>query len=394
MNALMVVYAVVMVWVWVGVAFRIRDLMRDPGNRPLRALLHVVSSFGLVLALIVLAPVVDSIHGVEGLTSTIWHVLACWAAAQYGVFLLHSSYPPEQARPRVRRRLIAFGVAATVMVLAWLLAGERDRAHGMRVIDTSPAAAAWQLAFVMSLAWSLLDGTRLAFQYARQAEQRVLRVGLRLLGAGSIFGLAFCLGKTLTALAQITNVGPIVPGAVQITFVAASMGLILAGVVYPGLAMRIRAIPLWLERRRLHRALWPLWSELRVLFPRQVLGRVPSRGLVDVLTVRNLPLRQYRRVVETRDMLRELRPWFSPEVRDQAARWADEHQVDDPTAFVHGAVIAAAMQDRRAGAPPRDDEFVLQPTSTATLMDEARTLAAIAQAWKAGPTLAGQPDPA
>lgn len=383
-------YGLTTVLLWIGVAFKIRDVRAQPTNRSLRALLRMMVSLGCVLPMVLLGPWADTWHGIEGLTSTVWHALALWAGVEFSAFLIWSSYSFEQARPRVQARVLTWMVTAGMILVAYLAADDPDRAHGFRIADFGWQSAIWQLAFLIGMSLAMVDGAVLALRFARFAEPRALRIGLRIILLGSLSGMTFCAAKICTALVQISNLHlPIVPGGVMVLLASATILGFLVGSLYPAMDARIRAIPRWVARRQQHRALYPLWHALRREFPVYVVGRAPSSTVVDALWMRHLHWRYYRRIIECYDMFVHLRPWFSAQV-DQQARAAAQaagmsgEQVD---VWAAAAVIERALQQHREEAPPTTEDVRLEYGSSGDDLDASADWLVRVQRARRAPTL-------
>jgi hypothetical protein len=85
----------------------------------------------------------------------------------------------------------------------------------------------------------------------------------------------------------------------------------LAGVCYPGTAMRLSVARIWNRHRRVYRQLAPLWTTLHEAFPQDALTRVPAPRWQDTLSPWSVHRRFYRRVIECRDGLVRLSPYLA-----------------------------------------------------------------------------------
>ncbi|GAB2966752.1 MAB_1171c family putative transporter [Saccharothrix stipae] len=144
----------------------------------------------------------------------------------------------------------------------------------------------------------------------RHAQDRTLRVSLRLIAAGTVLGLLYLVDKSVLAVAPRAGFEfpfgrSVLPAKVLPT---TAYVLVLVGAALP-------AAVSWLRHYRLHRGLGPLWRALYQADPRFALDP-PS--VPDVVVLRHLRLRVYRRVIEIRDGLLALRPHRSPEVASSA----------------------------------------------------------------------------
>jgi hypothetical protein len=85
--------------------------------------------------------------------------------------------------------------------------------------------------------------------------------------------------------------------------------------------MRLTALRIWWQHRRTYHRLSPLWTVLHDEFPEDALHRVPSQHpLRDVLSLRGVHRRYYRRVIECRDGLVRISPYLGPDDSSLAER--------------------------------------------------------------------------
>ncbi len=89
----------------------------------------------------------------------------------------------------------------------------------------------------------------------------------------------------------------------------ASVLLFAAGVTYSGARARIASVRLWLQHRRDHRRLAPLWELLAEAYPDNVLSPASSAAL-DRWRARGVHRRYHRRIVECRDGLVDISPYL------------------------------------------------------------------------------------
>lgn len=154
--------------------------------------------------------------------------------------------------------------------------------------------------FIVTISW-----TR---RYARQAGRRLARsllitsLGLTAMTAATALLMATVIIRWSSGIAPSTLV------AVNTVLLLLGILLFLAGVTYPGAAMRLAAVPVWLDHLRDYSRMGPLWTELHAAFPQDALSRVPLRPVRDALSFRGVHRRYYRRAIECRDGLVRLSP--------------------------------------------------------------------------------------
>jgi hypothetical protein len=103
------------------------------------------------------------------------------------------------------------------------------------------------------------------------------------------------------------------------------------------LATRTAALRIWWQHRRLCRQLGPLWTMLHEAYPEDELSRVPAGRWRDLLRLRGVHRRYYRRVIECRDGLVRVSPYLAP--RD----------IDTPVGLANA--LREALRARTQGAP-------------------------------------------
>lgn len=153
--------------------------------------------------------------------------------------------------------------------------------------------------FMAYLAVALADVAIAAIRWARDCSD-VVRLGLRLVAAGSVLGMVYAVGRMAVTFLELTTGRN---DALVATFkVIALTGLVLvaAGSALPGLTRSWRSARRALVAHRHLAHLYPLWSDLVAVVPGIALERVEPRWR-DRLHVRDLDMRLYRRVIEIRD---------------------------------------------------------------------------------------------
>lgn len=139
----------------------------------------------------------------------------------------------------------------------------------------------------------------------------------------------------------------------------------------------------WGAQYRIYRLLYPLWRDLYHATPGIALD--PSHSAhADMLTLRNLDLRLYRRVTEIRDGVVALRRYTDAAMADRARTLcrARGMPADETTACIEAIIWAAAIEAKRRG------QRVLAPVSGTPLRTdtdleiEVRHLERVAHAYR------------
>ncbi|WP_433615871.1 MAB_1171c family putative transporter [Dactylosporangium sp. CA-139114] len=242
---------------------------------------------------------------------------------------------PLADRPRLRRWAYALlAVTGVTMAVLFVLA-PRSPARGDFVAEHAgtPLVTAYGVLTQFGLFVGLACCLALFHPAAGRAERGALRAGLRLLTAAALVGLLFIANRVAF---QVSNaLGSDVmngPGAENLSRVilAAMLLLFAAGAALPA----IGGLQRWLAHYAALQRLRPLWAASVAALPHVVLGDPPSR-LADLLTLRGVDLRLYRRIIEIRDAQWELGQ------AQQAPPDADTSLVEQARALLRtGSVVA------------------------------------------------------
>jgi Family of unknown function (DUF6545) len=293
-------------------------LMRSPRNVQLRAITIMIASVGLSYTVGLAAGSGHPVLGVEPIVlRLIQHFLQLATGYSLILFYLFSALERQEARRRALWHLVPLVLAAVIMTVsvAVMPVQVRDAAAllpagrpGGPVSVTSVALLYLSVNIYRTYAFSsAFLWTR---RYARGAEPR-LRHGLAI----ASFGLAsVALALALLATANVVRWnGGVMPHDLLIAgMVAVVLGYVifLIGIAYPAAVMRLAALRVWSQHRRVYRQLAPLWTVLHREFPEDALSRVPARVWQDTLSLRGVHRRYYRRVIECRDGLVRISPYL------------------------------------------------------------------------------------
>ncbi len=367
-----VVYPVVALLALVALAYKIPPLIRDPRSATRRAL-------AAMLACLVWAPAantpnvyvrIDELLGVPNIARLIAHYGIIGFAVSVQLLLLHWTVadPPRRS---TWFRLLAAGAAATAMAAFFTLAPldiTLTSEFTIRYGD-APWMAEYMMVYLGYFVIALADILRLSWRFARLTRQRYLRIGLRLVGSGAVFGLAYCVEKAFYIGARNAGWEPI-PADVQQQMSPLLTGpgcvLILIGFTIPSWGPKVAAAGAWLRRLRTYRRLFPLWELLSRATPEIALDPGHTRRGA----VRDIEYRLVRLVVEIRDGWLALRPWF--DARVARAVPGDDHD------RVQAAVLAAAVRAKERGETPAE-RWTPQPGGGTDIAEETEHLLRIAR---------------
>lgn len=326
---------------WIGVVDKVVQVWRAPEDLPLRAVAASVACIATAFTLS-LPPMRAALSGAgTGLDKLL--VNLCTMAAAYWL-LAFFMYAVRGARARraMRLQLVPFAVAVAMVVVSWLLApaavraGPADPANG-----ADGHATVFVLAAVGYMAYAQRLTLRWSVSYARAAGQARLRRGLKVICFALVTLLGGCVTKATLAVASAATVNdPAVVRALNLAnVILVTVGTLafVVGFTYIGVAGMVAALPVWRRHHRHYRELEPLWRALHHAFPDLTLSRVPPARWRDLLAVLRTHRSFYRRLVEIRDGLVQLGPYYDGEVAERA-------EAEARLAGQSGAGLAMAVQ--------------------------------------------------
>jgi hypothetical protein len=356
-----VIYPLVALLALIALAYKIPPLLRDPRSPTRRVLVAM-------LACLVWAPAantpfiyvrIDALTGVPNLARLIAHYGIVGFAVSVQILLLHWTveHPPRRS---TWLRLLA--VAATVVAMAVFfvlapldvsLTSEFTSRYG-----DAPYMAEYMLVYLGYFLIALVDILRLAWRFAGLTRQRFLRVGLRLVSYGAVFGLAYCLEKGFYIAARNAGYDPIPAHAQeQMSPLLTGPGcvLMLIGFTIPSWGPRLALV----HRFQTYRGLYPLWRLLYEVTPEIAL----DPGQVRRGAVRDIDYRLVRRVVEIRDGWLALRPYFDARVAAARTGAPDEEVLAAVLVAAAGAKARGEVPAETYRADPQGGEDIAQETA-------------------------------
>jgi Family of unknown function (DUF6545) len=354
MIAVISALAVIALVCWVMAGYKVRDLIRDPGNRPLRYLSLALVAVALSITVQPICQWLDQTVGVLDVGRVVSNGLALTAAGVGQLVLLHMTRTDDAVHRTVRRRITALLVALAVMVVLFLLTPARYSlsdpyvlSHAYYAATPTPAAAPYALVFLAYLGWIAVQWTTLAHRYASMAVRPLLRLGLRLITAGSVLVLAYIAVKVTASIAAAAH-QPLAHtlDAVIIPLYTSATTAVLLGATLPSWGPRVGLERLWnnLAARRDCRRLRPLWTLVHQAVPHVALLPHPPQP----------SLRRIRMTVEILDGYVQLAPWFPAEAATVTRRHAEDAGLspENRDAAVEAVVVALAVRDKLADRPP------------------------------------------
>jgi hypothetical protein len=253
-----------------------------------------------------------------------------------------------------------------------------------------PFVLEYRLVFLTFVGLTFANVARIPWRYARIVERSTLRLGLRLVSIGGVFGLAYAGHESFFAVARRLSLPYAIPGPEVVTqfLVLGIVVFCLAGATIPSWDPRVgvpAALKL-LDDYRACRRLAPLWSAMFRANPEIVL-QPPASGLLAGLKSHDLGLYLYRRVVEIRDGRLALRPFFEPTASDRArALCLNAHIEPEATlAIVEATNVAAAVRNKVLGRRTGGAVAFEETPGGADLSSEVRWLEQVARYYKRSP---------
>ncbi|MEV4210188.1 MAB_1171c family putative transporter [Micromonospora sp. NPDC049662] len=356
---------------WGMSLYKLRDLARDRSNRPLRALCLALITITVSMTLQPLMPTVDQLFGIPDITRLTSNCLSLVCATAAQAFLLYMTSGDISTQRRVRRLTITLALTIAVMIIMFVVtptevspSNPRVRANDYSGEPFHPpfhfVHLTYLFVYLAYLGWSLTQVVVLANRYASIAHRPLLRFGLRMITAGSLWGLAYVVAKLVAV--GMGNRSPgwaLITDAVVVLTFSTSILLVLIGSTIPSWGPRVGLDRLWVgvAAFRDYYRLYPLWARIHAVLPEIALLPPPScvRGALSI--ARNASMRRVRITVEILDGYATLRPWMSTAVAGVAHDAAQESGLlgEQQTALVEAVIIRAALASRLHGAPPSSE---------------------------------------
>jgi hypothetical protein len=284
-----------------------------------------------------------SIEPTPNLTRLIGNGLLAGAAYCMIGVLAYAAHAAEPARRRMRTQIYVF--VGTIVTMAVLLVSARTRftVDFVNVYATHPVVAAYEVVFLAYATWGMVGVVLLVQRVVSHATSAFLRAGLRVVAAGTLFGVGWSLWKITITLLKVTTKRPMpVESAVSTSLSAVAVLLIALGSTMTVWAPRAVHPLVWLRARHTYRRIEPLWTALHAATPDLELQRHDA----------GMEFRLYRRIVEIRDSSLALRVHFHPDVpawANHAARTAGLTSESSIAAVAEAASLAGALEAHRVG---------------------------------------------
>lgn len=346
----------ILAWVcaFVGLAafgYRLPDLLRRRHDIALWALCtyFLCSGISFLVDLDQLRLHISAFFGLANITSLITQAAVVVLTAAQQVVLVYWSAPPAEAPRMARRRVLGFGAALAVLVVASFYVG--PVAHSETATSTillsiqHPAYALYMSFYLLICAVGQFETVRLSVRFTSMANRQWLKVGMRTVTLGASLILVYCVtrGIQIAGTRLHYDAGALDP----IQWTSGSVGALLqiAGWTIPSWGIHLTRARGWIRSYRSYLRLRPLWWALYQASPDIALDP-PRSWLRDLVPPRDPQYSLYRRVIEIRDGQLILRTALSMAEFTRVARSLD--LPEDPTSPLGEALQVRAVLSRPA----------------------------------------------
>jgi hypothetical protein len=346
------------------------------------------SFLSFAVGLDAVSPYIIDLFGTQNITIILSHSAVIVLTAAQQVVLIYWANPPERARPKARQRIVAFGVVLAVLVIMFFLILP-SRRHGTSETSSllnmhNPYYAAYLILFVTASAVGQIITLRMSWTYSKIAGRAWLRRSMWAVVVGAGLILVYCVLRFAQVLGEQAGINMKPWNPVQ--WLAGDVGslLELLGWTAAGWGPLFSAASLWIANYLRHQRLRPLWVALYRATPDIALDAPWSR-VADLLLVRDLNYRLYRRVIEILDGQRALRPYLDPAIADAAAQQARRAGMtgDRLGPALEAIQLHLALRAKAEGGSPFTDPVPVVPHDPGgDLPDETKRLAALAKTFR------------
>ncbi|MET0233296.1 MAG: MAB_1171c family putative transporter [Kibdelosporangium sp.] len=319
-----------------------------------RALWLIFLSLALAKT-VTLEPVADGINSGIGTNANTLaqHLLGILAAVALLRFIsLISGAYVERPRAKAVQLFLGLGVAAA-LILLFAISSDGIQSSADELIAAPivrPTTVVYWLLMEAYLGTALYMGAMLIWRVSKSSPTNALRISLWIMVAGVALNVLFAIYKSAYILLHVAGADlPKIVATISNYMLSTSNLLTVIGVSLPALTA---ARSLLRARRSLH-ALAPLWQTMRATFPDMILyvsAKLPTADGI-LATAR---LRLYRRLIEIRDGMLELRGYIPAAVHSDALGYLAEKGIegDEAAVLAEACWIEVALRRVRAGDKP------------------------------------------
>ncbi|MET0135538.1 MAG: MAB_1171c family putative transporter [Kibdelosporangium sp.] len=290
-------------------------------------------------------------HNANTLVQHLLGIVSAVALLRF-ISLISGAY---EERPRARATQLGVGlVVALALIVLFSITDDGVYSSADELLASpiaEPATIVYWLLMEVYLGVALTMGGLLLWRVSRQSPTNLLRVGLWVMCAGALLNVLYAVYKSGYVLAHAAGVGlptGIVASISNNMLLAANLFMV-AGAALPAWTVARKVV----QARRSMRALAPLWSTMRETFPEMILYVSQKLPAADGILA-TARLRLYRRLIEIRDGMLELRGYVPADVAEEALHYLGERGVhgEEAVALAEACWIEVALRKVRAGAEP------------------------------------------
>lgn len=354
-------------------AIKARDIMRYPDNGMHRASALFAGAILATMMVWLESDAIDRHTGVPTLGILLSDVMAMLAVCASQIWFVYLTIPTEIARRR--SPLCYAGFAVVVAAVVALFAA---------FPPTSANDARYRHLFICYVGVSAVAAVVFGFRYAALTTKPWLRIGFRVIAIGGIAVIARLtfLGYVLAAADLGHPPRPIyatIDGLLTVT----GLLIVIAGMALPSGGEFLAAL---LHAYRCYRAERQLGALSRHLAAATgTTSAVPLPIGREWNPLQDAEFRLCRRVIDIRDAQQALRGYADPRVRQLAVERSEGLPDHERGPMIEAAVIAAAIQAKRAGDPPQHNTTMTlsaEHGGADTILDEARWLGRVGHALR------------
>jgi hypothetical protein len=343
---------IVFVLIWSAVGYRSWVLLRR--ERGQRAWAYWRFLLALAFAVTLFVPAIYRafyhLTGVPNLAELVGQgliLVSNWQGAAVLLFLAHSD---DLTTARRALRIRGFLVLGTLIVITYffvLIPAPEDTTRFTTVYADAPYITDYWIAYLFAVNLLQVDMARLFIRYSRKSTREALRLGLRIVAAGSIVGTTYWLHwMAFLVIRRTTGTTPDWLDVWGKISVITAVLLIVIGSVVPAWGRRVGLrgpVAAWREHRA-WRQMQPLWEALIHEFAVELPGSTSDDA--------QLSYRLYRRRVEILDGILALRPYRDATAEQQTREENRRRGLTgvDLEAAVEAATLAHALKAHQAGA--------------------------------------------
>ncbi|NGO46208.1 MAB_1171c family putative transporter [Streptomyces ureilyticus] len=304
------------VLLWLVTAWRTPAAWRDPSKRVLWTA-FLALAVAMTLRLPTVAAPVDAALRINNLSSLGKHLGGIVAA--HAVLTFVHNMAEEKASGLKSSRLhllVPVGTAVIITALFFATAQPHEAVDLLTEYATDWRIAAYGGVWTGYLGAALFSASRLCWRWGRQPGTGLLGRGLRLIGIGTTVGIAYAVHRVVSVVLRFLGHSPIpadTSEAISGLLLFTALLFIVSGSTLPAAGRFHR----WCREYRDLLQLYPLWLSLTETVASVRLDP-PRHRTSEILHLRHVRDRLYRRTIEIRDAVLALSDHAPGSLRDQA----------------------------------------------------------------------------